>query len=214
MNIRCARPEDLMNMQHCNLLCLPENYQMKYFFYHGLSWPQLSYVAEDEKGHIVGCSAALKCFLIMQTCSNHVLLHRYVLAKMEEDSEDEPHGHITSLAVKRSHRRLGLAQKLMDQASRSMIECFNAKYVSLHVRKSNRAALNLYTNTLKFSISEIEPKYYADGEDAYAMKRDLVSFSQQNDTLPADATTFYETKTPEERKRLAAIAQENRNMEE
>jgi peptide alpha-N-acetyltransferase len=32
-----------------------------------------------------------------------------------------------------------------------MIECFNAKYVSLHVRKSNRAALNLYTNTLKFS---------------------------------------------------------------
>nr|CAG4651333.1 EOG090X0DSH [Simocephalus serrulatus]SVE94504.1 EOG090X0DSH [Simocephalus serrulatus] len=192
MNIRCARPDDLMNMQHCNLLCLPENYQMKYFFYHGLSWPQLSYVAEDEKGHIVG----------------------YVLAKMEEDSEDEPHGHITSLAVKRSHRRLGLAQKLMDQASRSMIECFNAKYVSLHVRKSNRAALNLYTNTLKFSISEIEPKYYADGEDAYAMKRDLVTFAQQNDTLPADASTFYETKTPEERKRLAALAQENRNMEE
>lgn len=25
----------------------------------------------------------------------------YVLAKMEEDSEDNPHGHITSLAVKR-----------------------------------------------------------------------------------------------------------------
>lgn len=83
MNIRCARPEDLMNMQHCNLLCLPENYQMKYYFYHGLSWPQLSYVAEDEKGNIVG----------------------YVLAKMEEDQEDLKHGHITSLAVKRSHRR-------------------------------------------------------------------------------------------------------------
>jgi hypothetical protein len=29
------------------------------------------------------------------------------------------------------------------------------------------------------SISEIEPKYYADGEDAYAMKRDLVQFAQQ-----------------------------------
>ncbi|KAJ8878023.1 hypothetical protein PR048_022486 [Dryococelus australis] len=101
----------------------------------------------------------------------------YVLAKMEEDTEDAPHGHITSLAVKRSHRRLGLAQKLMDQASRAMVECFNAKYVSLHVRKSNRAALNLYTTTLKFAISEIEPKYYADGEDAYAMKRDLSSFS-------------------------------------
>jgi hypothetical protein len=49
-----VQPDDLMNMQHCNLLCLPENYQMKYYFYHGLSWPQLSYVAEDEKGKIVG----------------------------------------------------------------------------------------------------------------------------------------------------------------
>ena len=89
--------EDLMNMQHCNLLCLPENYQMKYYMYHGLSWPQLSFVAEDTSGQIVG----------------------YVLAKMEEETsgEDETHGHITSLAVKRSHRRLGLAQKLMDQVN-------------------------------------------------------------------------------------------------
>ncbi|KAM9678614.1 N-alpha-acetyltransferase 11 [Trichechus inunguis] len=158
MNIRNARPDDLMNMQHCNLLCLPENYQMKYYFYHGLSWPQLSYIAEDEDGKIVG----------------------YVLAKMEEDPDDVPHGHITSLAVKRSHRRLGLAQKLMDQASRAMIENFNAKYVSLHVRKSNRAALHLYSNTLNFQVSEVEPKYYADGEDAYAMKRDL---SQMADEL-------------------------------
>ncbi|KAJ8257438.1 hypothetical protein GJAV_G00185600 [Gymnothorax javanicus] len=157
MNIRNARPEDLMNMQHCNLLCLPENYQMKYYFYHGLSWPQLSYIAEDENGKIVG----------------------YVLAKMEEDPDDVPHGHITSLAVKRSHRRLGLAQKLMDQASRAMIENFNAKYVSLHVRKSNRAALHLYSNTLKFQISEVEPKYYADGEDAYAMKRDLAHMADE-----------------------------------
>ncbi|XP_041092906.1 N-alpha-acetyltransferase 10-like isoform X2 [Polyodon spathula] len=157
MNIRNARPEDLMNMQHCNLLCLPENYQMKYYFYHGLSWPQLSYIAEDENGKIVG----------------------YVLAKMEEDPDDVPHGHITSLAVKRSHRRLGLAQKLMDQASRAMMENFSAKYVSLHVRKSNRAALHLYSNTLKFQISEVEPKYYADGEDAFAMKRDLAVLADE-----------------------------------
>uniref|UniRef100_A0A8C5H9D3 N-terminal amino-acid N(alpha)-acetyltransferase NatA n=1 Tax=Gouania willdenowi TaxID=441366 RepID=A0A8C5H9D3_GOUWI len=148
MNIRNARPEDLMNMQHCNLLCLPENYQMKYYFYHGLSWPQLSYIAEDENGKIVG----------------------YVLAKMEEDPDDVPHGHITSLAVKRSHRRLGLAQKLMDQASRAMIENFNAKYVSLHVRK-RYCTVGV--------ISEVEPKYYADGEDAYAMKRDLAHMADE-----------------------------------
>ncbi|KAL1228844.1 hypothetical protein TSPI_11052 [Trichinella spiralis] len=154
MNIRCAVPSDLLNTQHCNFLCLPENYNMKYYFYHGLSWPQLSYVAEDEKRRIVG----------------------YVLAKMEEDSE-EPHGHITSLAVKRSYRRLGIAQKLMDQTAIAMVETFNAKYVSLHVRnKRNRA------------------KYYADGEDAYAMRRDLVLFAKQRGIIPADPATFWSQK--------------------
>ncbi|KAH9582513.1 N-alpha-acetyltransferase 10, variant 3 [Schistosoma haematobium] len=127
MNVRNARPTDLLNMRDCNLDCLPENYQMKYYFYHGLSWPQLSYVAETDSGEIVG----------------------YVLAKMEEDPEDVPYGHITSLAVKRPYRRLGIAQTLMNLASRAMVENFHAR------------------------VSDIEPKYYADGEDAYAMKRDL-----------------------------------------
>ena len=52
--IRQATAEDLIAMQASNLWCLPENYQMKYYMYHGLSWPQLSYVAEDESGNIVG----------------------------------------------------------------------------------------------------------------------------------------------------------------
>ncbi|CAB4428136.1 unnamed protein product [Rhizophagus irregularis] len=74
MNIRQATSDDLLAMQNCNIMNLPENYQMKYYFYHALSWPQLSFVAEDHKGRIVG----------------------YVLAKMEEDPEEAPHGHITS----------------------------------------------------------------------------------------------------------------------
>ena len=39
------------------------------------------------------------------------------------------------------------------------------------------ASALLYVNQISLvfmnSISEIEPKYYADGEDAYAMRRDL-----------------------------------------
>lgn len=96
-----------------------------------------------------------------------------------EPGEESKHGHITSLAVKRPYRRLGLAQKLMNQASYAMVECFDAQYVSLHVRKSNRAALNLYTNSLGFKILEIEPKYYADGEDAYSMRRDLTEIGRK-----------------------------------
>lgn len=41
-------------MQNCNLHNLPENYQLKYYIYHVLSWPQCSWVAEDDRGQIVG----------------------------------------------------------------------------------------------------------------------------------------------------------------
>ena len=54
-----------------------------------------------------------------------------------------------------------------------MAEVYNADYVSLHVRMSNKAALHLYKNTLGFDVHKIEAKYYADGEDAYAMRKHL-----------------------------------------
>ena len=61
----------------------------------------------------------------------------------------------------------------MGGVERAMVETFNASYVSLHVRMSNIAALRLYRDTLGFLVENIEPKYYADGEDAYSMKMDL-----------------------------------------
>eukprot|EP00427_Karlodinium_veneficum_P023522 CAMPEP_0169105076 /NCGR_PEP_ID=MMETSP1015-20121227/23597_1 /TAXON_ID=342587 /ORGANISM="Karlodinium micrum, Strain CCMP2283" /LENGTH=236 /DNA_ID=CAMNT_0009166399 /DNA_START=55 /DNA_END=765 /DNA_ORIENTATION=- len=150
VSIRPATIEDLPGMQACNLCCLPENYQMRYYFYHMLSWPQLPHVAQEYNGKIVG----------------------YVLAKMEEDT-DEVHGHITSLAVARSHRKLGIASKLMRASIAVMEECFNAEYVSLHVRYTNRAAFTLYSQTLGFKIHDIEKGYYADKEDAYDMRKML-----------------------------------------
>ena len=45
--------EDMMSIQTCNLWCLPENYSFKYYYYHILSWPHLSFVAEFD-GKIVG----------------------------------------------------------------------------------------------------------------------------------------------------------------
>ncbi|KAF1928532.1 N-acetyltransferase complex ARD1 subunit [Didymella exigua CBS 183.55] len=161
MDIRLLRPSDIPHVQLANITNLPENYFCKYYLYHAMSWPQLSYVAVDvsrpqkspyDPPKIVG----------------------YVLAKMEEEPADGvPHGHITSLSVMRTHRRLGLAEKLMRQSQRAMAETFDASYVSLHVRKSNTAALHLYRETLGFSVEKVEAKYYADGEDAYSMRMDL-----------------------------------------
>ena len=164
---------DLLQMQTTNLWCLPENYQMKYYLYHLLSWPQLLWVAEDFDGKIVG----------------------YVLAKMEEDSSLPKHGtficveticliakltnyqscffhtgHITSLSVLRTHRKRGIATALMRRSQKEMQDVFQSEYVSLHVRKSNRAAFHLYSVTLNYQVNDVEKGYYADGEDAYDMR--------------------------------------------
>jgi len=122
---------------------------MKYYFYHLLSWPQLLWVAEDFDGNLVG----------------------YVLAKMEEDERAQPrHGHITSLSVLRTHRKRGIATMLMRSAQREMADVFEAEYVSLHVRQSNKAAFHLYSVTLAYEVHDVEKGYYADGEDAYDMR--------------------------------------------
>lgn len=148
----------LPSIQQCNLTNLPENYFLKYYLYHALTWPQLSFVA------IVRSNKP----------TPYPKVVGYVLAKMEEDPADGvQHGHITSLSVMRTHRRLGIAEKLMRNSQRAMAECWNADYVSLHVRVSNQAALHLYKDTLGFTVEKVEAKYYADGEDAYAMKMDL-----------------------------------------
>ena len=52
--MREATTSDLLQMQQTNLWCLPENYNLKYYLFHGMSWPQLIYVSEDHKGKIVG----------------------------------------------------------------------------------------------------------------------------------------------------------------
>ncbi|TFK39173.1 acyl-CoA N-acyltransferase [Crucibulum laeve] len=155
MNIRVARVEDLMGMQSTNLQNLPENYVMKFWIYHAMTWPQISFVAEDHMGRIVG----------------------YVLAKIEEPNEEGEvaHGHVNSISVLRSYRRLGLAKKLMLLSQEAMVSVYKAKFVSLHVRKSNKAAIALYKDTLGFKIAEIEKKYYGDGEDALSMRLDLPS---------------------------------------
>ena len=51
-----------------------------------------------------------------------------------------------------------------------MADVFDSEYVSLHVRKSNRAAFHLYSVTLKYEVNDVEKGYYADGEDAYDMR--------------------------------------------
>jgi ribosomal protein S18 acetylase RimI-like enzyme len=78
----------------------------------------------------------------------------------------------------------------INPAEDAMASIYKASYVSLHVRKSNRAALSLYRDSLGFTVQGIErsivclrifltwyPSHVrtsdADGEDAYAMRLSL-----------------------------------------
>ena len=165
VSIRRATVDDLLKMQQTNLLCLPENYQFKYYIYHYLSWPALLHVAEDHNGKIVG----------------------YVLAKLEDEDikPGEVQGHITSISVLRTYRRLGVASKLMTHAINMMQEYFDADFVSLHVRVSNRPALHLYHKSLGFDVRGVEKEYYADKEDAYKMRKYF-----KKDKKPKDEVTI------------------------
>lgn len=88
----------------------------------------------------------------------------YLYGFRDDEESSEKHGHITSLAVCKNYRRLGLAERLMRQAGNtsvlkslinsllelSMVEVHDAHYITLHVRTSNKSALSLYENQLKF----------------------------------------------------------------
>lgn len=171
--------------------------------YHGLTWPQVSFVAEDHKGRIVGYILAKMCALLLGLPERRSGAHE--CDRRDEDATEDPHGHVTSISVLRNYRRLGLANKLM-QLSRASLMCarggrerlpgavhrvvlrlqavattrppssrpreshraehamktvYGASMVSLHVRKTNRAALALYKDTLGFEVVKIEKGYCA-----------------------------------------------------
>lgn len=129
-------------------MCLPENYHLKYYLYHGICWPHVLYVAELDDGRIVG----------------------YVLAKMDDD-EEVVVGHITSLSVHRNYRKLGIAVKMMNQALEDMKNVYEAHHCGLNVRVSNYAAISLYRDVLGFLIHNEDVDYYADNENAYEMRK-------------------------------------------
>lgn len=63
VSIRRGEFKDLIGLQTANLHCLPENYHLKYYYYHLLSWPALTYVAEEAGGKIVGYVLGKMCVL-------------------------------------------------------------------------------------------------------------------------------------------------------
>jgi len=85
-----------------------------------------------------------------------------------------------------------------------MLSIHNASSVSLHVRKSNKAAIALYQDTLGYEVAMVEKAYCAssvihdlihidfnsdgDGEDALSMRLSLKPTSESTDS-PSQASS-------------------------
>lgn len=125
---------DVAQVERINLVCLPENYHQQCYWLHILRWPTIVRVAEArvairQQGSATTPDAAAPGDA---TESFEWAVVAYVLAKIEDNDDimgqqqapahvvlsaynstsvGHVKGHITSLAVLPSHRRLGIARR-------------------------------------------------------------------------------------------------------
>lgn len=75
--------------------------------------------------------------------------------------------HINNIAVAAKFRRQGIAERLLQY----IFDIFPDHQVAfLEVRKSNKAAINLYRK-FNFKVIDERRNYYSDGENALVMQR-------------------------------------------
>ena len=152
--LRRFRSSDLEWVMHINRVCLPENYTEFFFMDLYQRFPETFIVAEED-GEVVG----------------------YVMCRIETGIPSfkllgiTRKGHVISIAVLPEHQREGIGYELMREAMRYMVN-YKAKECYLEVRESNVPAVNLYKK-MGFEITRTIRGYYADGENAYVMARNL-----------------------------------------
>jgi N-terminal acetyltransferase B complex catalytic subunit len=112
---------DLLKFNNINLDVLTETYNMSFYMVYMSRWPEFFKIAEAPNGGLMG----------------------YVLGKAEGEA-NLWHGHVSAVTVAPSYRRLGLAKTLMDDFENLCIHTYNAYFVDLFVRKSNKLAQGMY----------------------------------------------------------------------
>ncbi|MCL7026563.1 hypothetical protein MKW94_010884 [Papaver nudicaule] len=156
----------MLGFRHaCDLLCFPDvqdDQATNFSFFNESILSDIIYVAEYD-GRIVGYVVA------------NMLEEKPEEAKDDkvEDKEECRGGYISWLGVHPTHRKLGIAAKLMTAAEKAMVQVYGCEYVYLHVRVSNHAGVSLYTKILGYRFHYTEAKSFKDGEDAYVMRKQL-----------------------------------------
>jgi ribosomal protein S18 acetylase RimI-like enzyme len=86
-------------------------------------------------------------------------------------SQIEGEGRVLMFAVERDHRRAGIGATLMDEFLRRA-RTHGLRRATLEVRVGNATAIRFYTR-YGFSVVDLLPGYYSDGENGYQMAREL-----------------------------------------
>jgi ribosomal-protein-alanine N-acetyltransferase len=151
---RMFKPSDLEAVMQINRECLPENYTPLFFMNLYKRFPETFIVAEANKkiaGYIM--------------CRIETGIPSFKLLGITR------RGHVISIAVLPNHQQKGVGYALIRESMQAMVN-YKAKECYLEVRTSNLPAVGLYKK-LGFEIARTSKNYYADGEDAFVMSRQL-----------------------------------------
>ncbi len=107
---------DLFRFNNVNLDVLTETFNMPFYLQYMSRWPELFTIA---------------------TSPHDDSIMGYMIGKCEGRGRSW-HGHVSAVTVAPNYRRLGLAKTLMDDLEDTCACVYNAYFVDLFVRSSNR----------------------------------------------------------------------------
>jgi len=156
--------DDLFRFNGINLDPLTEMYGLSFYLQYMARWPEYFMVAESPAGDLMG----------------------YIMGKSEGLNENW-HGHVTAVTVGPEHRRLGLANRLMEGLE-EISDGKNCYFVDLFVRVSNKIAINFYRK-LGYTVYRTVLQYYSgdNDEDAYDMRKALTMDVEKKSVVPLPA---------------------------
>mmetsp|Transcript_14181 Transcript_14181/g.20033 ORF Transcript_14181/g.20033 Transcript_14181/m.20033 type:complete len:217 (-) Transcript_14181:69-719(-) len=167
ITVRLAKLSDISSIRNINLRTLPENYTKEFYESQLMQWPMLSLVAEykaagkEDRPEVIG-------YILGAIQGLDALFHGG-----KRGPEFTAGGHLTSLAVVPERRRMGAAIRLVSEFHGQLKREHRVNRCSLHVRKSNHKAVNLYKSVFGYTTAEVVREYYQDKEDAFLMTVNL-----------------------------------------
>merc|ERR1719378_340845 len=114
----------------------------------------------DKDGN--GFISAAELRHVMTNLGEKLTDEEVIMGKSEGQNENW-HGHVTAVSVGPEHRRLGLANRLM-QGLEDISDSKNCYFVDLFVRVSNKIAISFY-NKLGYTVYRTVLQYYSGDQD-------------------------------------------------